>query len=174
MGGAPVARTRLAECGMLMASPSCRVMMVAAVMNGAAIGAVLAAHLLFIAWVIGGALVTRGRRWLTGAHLASLAWGVAVELGPWPCPLTLLEQALETRAGVAGYQGSFLLHYLQLLVYPNLSLLWLVAGGLAVCGTNFGVYAWRGWTLRRFDWRGARAAALSGRRGHGGGGWAGA
>ena len=69
------------------------------------------------------------------------------EAGPWPCPLTLAEQYFETRAGMAAWQGSFLLHTLDAIVYPNVSP-WLVTViGVAVCGFNLGIYLWR---LRRF------------------------
>jgi hypothetical protein len=47
---------------------------------------------------------------------------VIVEIfGLW-CPLTALENWLEVRGGVSTYRGPFLLHYLDALVYPNLSL----------------------------------------------------
>ncbi len=45
------------------------------------------------------------------AAYASLVWGILTELLPWPCPLTLLENWLEARAGVEPYEGGFLLHY---------------------------------------------------------------
>ncbi|MGH9535027.1 MAG: DUF2784 domain-containing protein [Terriglobales bacterium] len=106
--------------------------------------AVTALHALYILWVIGGAALTRRRRWLAAAHIASLAWGVVVEVGPWPCPLTLLEQQLLTTAGQASYRGAFLLHYLQALVYPNLSDRILVIGAIVVCAANLGIY------LRRY------------------------
>ncbi|MBO0800313.1 MAG: DUF2784 family protein, partial [Blastocatellia bacterium] len=32
---------------------------------------------------------------LTVLHLLSVVWGIAVEVSPWPCPLTTLEQRLE-------------------------------------------------------------------------------
>ncbi len=110
--------------------------------------AVLALHALFIVWVALGAFWTRGRKWLTGLHLASLAWGILIELAPWPCPLTLLEQDFDARAGGAAYRGAFLLHYLQQFVYPNLSDREIVTGAVAVCVLNLGVYAYRAaaWT----------------------------
>lgn len=104
--------------------------------------AVLALHLIFILWVIFGVLLSRGRPLLRAFHIACLGWGVLVELLPWPCPLTLLENWLEARAGVQPYQGGFLLHYLDATVYPNLSPALLTAVGVAVCGVNFGVYTW--------------------------------
>src|SRR3989442_555961 len=82
---------------------------------------VLLLHALFILWVVFGALLTRSRpifRWL---HIASLVWGILTELLPWPCPLTVLENWFEGKAGVEPYQGGFLLHYLDNLVYPDIS-----------------------------------------------------
>ena len=82
--------------------------------------AALVLHALCISWVVCGAFVTRSRpvpRWL---HIGSLIWGILTELLPWPCPLTLLENWLEGKAGVEPYKGGFLLHYLDKLVYPNI------------------------------------------------------
>ena len=67
-------------------------------------------HALWILAVIFGALFTRGRPVWSGLHIMSLLWGIAVEVGPWPCPMTLAEQYFETRVGLQAYQGSFLLH----------------------------------------------------------------
>jgi len=104
---------------------------------------VLVLHLLFILWVVFGALFTRARplpRWL---HLGSLVWGVFVEILPWPCPLTPAENWLRTRAGIGSYQGGFLLHYLDALVYPDVPPGLLTIGGVAVCLFNLGIYAVR-------------------------------
>jgi Protein of Unknown function (DUF2784) len=83
--------------------------------------AVLLPHALFILWVVFGAWLTRSRPILRWLHIGSLVWGILTELLPWPCPLTLLEDWLERRAGIEPYQGGFLLHYLDKLVYPNIS-----------------------------------------------------
>ncbi len=108
--------------------------------------AVLVVHLLFILWVLGGVLLVRFYPELRWAHIASLAYSVFIEIAPWPpCPLTLLEQMLESRAGAAVYHGSFLLHYLDRLVYPNVPTTLLVAVAVAFCGGNLFYYffAWR-------------------------------
>ena len=105
--------------------------------------AVLTLHLLWILWILAGWAFTRGRPVLTAVHVAALVWGIAVELGPWPCPLTLLEQWLEARAGSAPYQQGFLVHYLDRLVYPNLPETVLGWTGAGVCVTILGVYGWR-------------------------------
>jgi len=108
--------------------------------------AVLLLHILFILWVIFGALVTRNRPVLRALHVASLIWGILTELTAWPCPLTLLENWLEARAGVEPYQGGFLLHYLDRLVYPDISVTVLVTVGMLVCMVNLAFYGWQVWS----------------------------
>jgi len=71
--------------------------------------AVLFLHAIFIVWVVFGAVLTRSRPILRWLHIVSLIWGILTELLPWPCPLTLLENWLEQKAGVEPYQGGFLL-----------------------------------------------------------------
>jgi len=101
---------------------------------------VLVLHLLFILWVIFGAIVALRRPLLRRIHIVCLIWGILTELLPWPCPLTVLENWLETRAGVTPYQGGFLLHYLDALMYPNVSATALTIAGVVVCAVNLGVY----------------------------------
>ncbi len=101
---------------------------------------VLGLHLLFILWVVFGALVARNRQLLRWLHISCLVWGVVLEVTPWPCPLTLLENWLELKAGVQVYQGGFVLHYLDKLVYPDISPTLLTVGGLVVCAFNLAIY----------------------------------
>jgi hypothetical protein len=76
-------------------------------------------------------------RWL---HIGSLIWGILTELLPWPCPLTLLENWLEAKAGISAHQGGFLLHYLDKLIYPDISSLALTIAGVIVCVVNLAIY----------------------------------
>ena len=101
---------------------------------------VLAIHLLWILWVILGAIWTRWRPFLTALHILSLTWGIAVELSPLPCPLTITEQFFEQKAGAEAYRGAFLAHLLDSLVYPNLPEKLLIVVGVAVCTINIGLY----------------------------------
>ena len=103
---------------------------------------VLILHLLFIVWVTFGALLAYSRPRLRWFHIICLLWGVLVELSPWPCPLTLLENWFELRAGVQPYQGGFLLHYLDATVYPSISPTVLTVIGAAVCVMNLSLYGW--------------------------------
>ncbi len=83
--------------------------------------ATLVLHALFIVWAMFGALLTRSRPLLRWLHIVSLVWGIFTELLPWPCPMAVLENWFEAKAGVQPYQGGFLLHYLDKLVYPDIS-----------------------------------------------------
>jgi Protein of Unknown function (DUF2784) len=109
---------------------------------------VLFLHAAFIVWVIFGALLTRSRSLLRWLHITSLIWGILTELLPWPCPLTLLENWFETKAGAAPYQGGFLLHYLDKLVYPDISATALTLAGVVVCTLNLAFYARHFWIAR--------------------------
>jgi len=55
-------------------------------------------------------------RFFAGCISVLLSGGILAELLPWPCPLTLLENWLEGKAGIQPYEGGFLLHYLDKLV----------------------------------------------------------
>jgi Protein of Unknown function (DUF2784) len=105
--------------------------------------AVLVVHSLFIGWVVFGAAFTKRRPLLGWLHIACLLWAVWIETGPWPCPLTEVEDWLRFRAGVSSYQGGFLLHYLDKLVYPNIPPVWLTEAAVLVAIVNLGVYARR-------------------------------
>ena len=109
---------------------------------------VLSLHVLFILWVVCGALLTRSRPILRWLHIASLVWGILTELLPWPCPLTVLENWLETKAGVQPYQGGFLLHYLDKLVYPDISSTMLTIAGVTTCALNLAFYRRQIWITR--------------------------
>jgi uncharacterized protein DUF2784 len=105
--------------------------------------AVLSLHAAYIAWVIFGSFFTRRRPRLAGLHVATLVYGVIVEISDLWCPLTALENWLEVRGGVSPYRGPFLLHYLDALVYPNVSPSLVIAGAVTVCLLNLSIYAHR-------------------------------
>ncbi|MCL6481547.1 MAG: DUF2784 domain-containing protein [Firmicutes bacterium] len=100
-------------------------------------------HLFWLLWVICGWLLTPRRPLLRWLHIGSLLYGIVITVGPWPCPLTLAEQHFQARAGQAGYEESFLEHYLDRLVYPNVPTTWLTWGGVGVCSGILLLYLWR-------------------------------
>jgi hypothetical protein len=114
--------------------------------DSAAAASVLFVHALYIRWVIFGALLVGSRPILRWLHIIALVWGILTELLLWPCPLTLLEDWLEHKAGVAPYQGGFLLHYFDKLIYPDISRTVLTIAGVTVCVLNLAFYARQVWT----------------------------
>ena len=58
----------------------------------------------------------------------------------------MLENWLEARAGVQPYQGGFLLHYLDKVVYPDISGSVLTVAG--VCVLNLALYGGLMWMAR--------------------------
>lgn len=104
---------------------------------------VLLLHLAFVLFVVcGAALVVRWPR-LSVLHLPAVAWGVFVELSGRACPLTALENGLRLRAGLEGYAGSFIEHYILALLYPEgLTREIQLALAAAVALLNLLLYGW--------------------------------
>jgi hypothetical protein len=118
--------------------------------------AVLALHLGFIVFAVAGGFCVLRRPRLAWLHLPGAAWAVWIELSGWICPLTPLENALRARAGQAGYEGSFVAHYLVPWIYPaGLTPALQVVLGLAVLALNAALYCF---LIRRARARGSRAA----------------
>ena len=111
-------------------------------------------HLLFIAFVVfGGLAVVRWPR-LAWLHIPAVLWGAFVEIAGQVCPLTDLENHFRQLAVGAGYDVSFIEHYLLALIYPELLLgrplpsSVFIAIGIAVLALNGAVY-WRLWRHQR-------------------------
>ncbi len=118
---------------------------------------VVAGHLAFIGFVVLGGLLVRGRRWIALLHLPCAAYGAAIEVGGWICPLTPLENRLRALGGERGYAGGFIEHYIVPIVYPpGLTPRLQLALGIAVAAGNVAIYAWA--------LRGPRRAAADARR----------
>jgi len=111
---------------------------------------VLILHFTFVLWVIFGVLFTCGRPVLRRLHIASLAWGLIIEIFPWTCPLTYAENWLAQQTGAAPYQRGFLLHYLDALVYPDVPPWSLTVAAVAVVAANAVIY-WRRWRSDEWD-----------------------
>lgn len=81
--------------------------------------AILLLHFAFVLFVVFGALLVARRRWLAWLHLPAAAWGFFVEATGRGCPLTAWENLLRMRAGLDGYDESFVEHYIVALLYPG-------------------------------------------------------
>ena len=80
---------------------------------------VLVLHFAFVVFaVFGGALVLRYPNMLK-VHLLALSWAIVVQWADWVCPLTPLENYLRGLGGEAGYDGSFVEHFVLKILYPQ-------------------------------------------------------
>src|SRR5207253_3989710 len=75
-------------------------------------------HVAFVVFVVLGGFLTWRWRGVVWAHVPCALWGIAIEYGGWVCPLTPLENALRARAGLEGYAGGFVEHYVIPVLYP--------------------------------------------------------
>jgi len=97
-------------------------------------------HFLWIVFVLIGGWWGRRHRFIGRLHIASLVWGLLVEGCDWYCPLTHLEVWLRERGAQAGYQGSFLSHYLNQLIYIEVPHGVIVALTVLLCLANAWLY----------------------------------
>jgi hypothetical protein len=101
-------------------------------------------HLLFILFVIFGAILgRRSLRWRLG-HLACMAYGVLIEIFYWYCPLTYIEQFLRSKSGRGMYQEPFIEHYLNKMIYLDVPQWSLIATAALVLLINVGLYVYWG------------------------------
>lgn len=76
-------------------------------------------HLLFIVFVILGALLVLRWGWIAWLHIPCALWGALIEFAGWICPLTPLENRLRVKSGTSGYESGFIEHYLLPVIYPD-------------------------------------------------------
>jgi hypothetical protein len=84
--------------------------------------------------------VSRRRPVLRWVHFGWLVYGIVIEIAPWPCPLTMLEDWLLSKGGIAPCHEPFLVHYLEATVYPNVPEVVLVPVAVAVCAVNLSLH----------------------------------
>jgi len=111
---------------------------------------VLVAHLVFVLFAVLGSLLVLWRRNLLWFHLPAMIWAAWIEFRGGLCPLTPLENWLRRQAGIAGYQGGFVNHYIEQLLYPpGLTRTTQVVLGAAVLIINCGLYGLLIYRIRR-------------------------
>lgn len=103
--------------------------------------AVLLLHFGFVGFVAAGGLLVLKWRRVAWVHLPAAAWGVAIELSGWICPLTPLENWLREQSGQTPYRADFIARYLLPVIYPEgLTRAAQLALGLAALLLNVAVY----------------------------------
>ena len=93
--------------------------------------AIVVIHFLWIIFMIVGFVLTaaafRRRKlfdlfWLRTIHLAGIVFVAALGILGKSCPLTVWESAMRERHDPnAAYAGSFIVHWIEQVVYPNVS-----------------------------------------------------
>lgn len=79
-------------------------------------------HFLWIVFLIFGAFIGREYLLVKIFHIAGLCFSVIMQIFGWYCPLTHLEIWLRLRYDpLLTYRGSFIIHYVEKIVYIQLS-----------------------------------------------------
>ncbi len=87
----------------------------------AADGVVLV-HFLWIVFLIIGAFIGRKYQAVKIFHITGLCFAVIMQIFGWYCPLTYLEIWLRQKHDPSlSYSGSFIIHYIEKIVYIELS-----------------------------------------------------
>lgn len=83
---------------------------------------VVVIHLIWILFLVFGALVGRYIAWVKWLHIGGLAFSLFLQVFSWYCPLTHMEVWLRARHDpTLTYIGSFIAHYAERLVYLEIS-----------------------------------------------------
>ena len=81
--------------------------------------AVLLFHFAFVLFAVFGGVAVFFKQRVAWFHIPAVLWSSIVNLCSWICPLTPLENYFRSLAGHAGYEGGFVQHYIESLVYPG-------------------------------------------------------
>ncbi len=113
---------------------------------------ILILHALYVAFVIGGLVLTLAGQlcrwqwvrnpWFRVAHLAAIGYVMVQGWLGRRCPLTDLEMALRERAGEPIYEETFIAHWVGRLIYYDLPQ-WVFTLGYTVFGALVALTWWR-------------------------------
>lgn len=79
-------------------------------------------HFLWIMFLIFGVFIGRRYRWVKVFHIAGMGFAIIIQVLGWYCPLTHLEIRLRQMHDPSNsYSGSFIINYLQKIIYIELS-----------------------------------------------------
>jgi hypothetical protein len=102
-------------------------------------------HFLWIIFLFLGGLWGGRNKALKIFHLSGLSFALIIQISGWYCPLTYLEAWLRSRhdSGLT-YAGSFIIHYVEEIVYIELSRHLILILTLFLCGFNVWFYLRKG------------------------------
>lgn len=98
-------------------------------------------HFLWILFLISGALLGRRVKTIRIFHISGLIFAIFIQIMGWYCPLTYLEVWLRSLHDPSTtYPGSFIIHYVEKLVYLELSPLIIFTLTVLLSGLNLWIY----------------------------------
>jgi hypothetical protein len=99
-------------------------------------------HFLWIIFLSLGALWGIKNRAVRICHLSGLAFAFIIQIFGWDCPLTHLEVWLRSRHDSSlTYTGSFIIHYVERIVYIEPSRYLIFVLTLVLCGLSLWLYS---------------------------------
>jgi hypothetical protein len=98
-------------------------------------------HFVWIVFLFFGALWGIRNKWARIFHLSGLAFAFVIQIFDWYCPLTHLEVLLRSKhSPTVAYAGSFIIHYVEKIVYIEISRFLVLVFTILLCGLNAWLY----------------------------------
>ena len=98
-------------------------------------------HFFWILFLVFGVVFALKGSKIAWFHLGGLLFSLFINIVGLYCPLTYLETYLRYTCGNEGmYSGSFIAHYLEPIIYPNLSEMTIRIGEILFVCTNLVIY----------------------------------
>lgn len=98
-------------------------------------------HLLWIVFLVFGSVWGAKNRTVRTLHLSGLAFAVVIQVFDWYCPLTYLEVWLREKHDPSmAYSGSYIVHYIEKLVYVEIPRGIVAVLTLLLCGFTLWFY----------------------------------
>ena len=102
---------------------------------------VVLVHFLWVVFLIFGALLGARYRAVRKFHVVGLVFALILNVFGWYCPLTHIETWARSRHDpFLAYTGSFIIHYVEELIYVSLSRSTLLLLTFLLCGFNAWYY----------------------------------
>ena len=98
-------------------------------------------HFLWIVFLFLGAFWGIRSKAVKIFHLSGLAFAFIIQIFDWYCPLTHLEVWLRSKhSPLVTYAGSFIIHYVEKIVYIEIPRFMVLVFTILLCGFNAGLY----------------------------------
>ncbi len=98
-------------------------------------------HFLWIVFLLIGALWGRRSQFIKIFHLSGLSFALIIQMFDWYCPLTHLEAWLRAKHHPdLSYAGSFIIHYIDKLIYIEIPPVLIMFLTLLLVGFNLWIY----------------------------------